>query len=186
MSFGERLSTRLFAAHLRACGVPARQHDTFAPAFNLATSDDFGAADVAYDAALPAVRAALARPPGQPCAIPVVTGFLGRGLVTGVAPTCACLLLKYLMPERSVNVSLMVNGFGWAQAGGRACLHMQLACNRVCTCGFPRVCTCGFSEHPLAPLCTEPCCARSQRTAESSAFGALQARSRRWGGAAAT
>ena len=85
MSFGERLSTRLFAAHLRACGVPARQHDAFSPAFNLATSDDFGAADVAYDAALPAVRAALAPPPGQPCAIPIVTGFLGRGLITGAA-----------------------------------------------------------------------------------------------------
>ncbi len=58
VSFGERLSTRIFAAHLRARGVPARQHDAFAARFNLATSDDFGAAEVAYEAALPAVRAA--------------------------------------------------------------------------------------------------------------------------------
>jgi hypothetical protein len=83
VSFGERLSTRIFAAHLRARGVPARQHDAFAARFNLATSDDFGAAEVAYEAALPAVRAALAPPPGEPCALPIVTGFLGRGLSTG-------------------------------------------------------------------------------------------------------
>ena len=148
MSFGERLSTRLFAAHLRACGVPARQHDTFAPGFNLATSDDFGAADVAYDAALPAVRAALAPPPGQPCAIPVVTGFLGRGLVTGAAPACACLLCLRLVQERTVGVSLVLSGCGWAQADGRVCLRIPVACNKVCTRGFP--------EHLLAPLCTVP------------------------------
>ena len=29
MSFGERLSTRLFAAYLRSQGVPAQQHDAF-------------------------------------------------------------------------------------------------------------------------------------------------------------
>lgn len=29
VSFGERLSTRLFAAYLRAQGVPAQQHDAF-------------------------------------------------------------------------------------------------------------------------------------------------------------
>ncbi len=29
VSFGERLSTRLFAAYLRTRGVPARQHDAF-------------------------------------------------------------------------------------------------------------------------------------------------------------
>lgn len=83
VSFGERLSTRLFAAHLRACGVHARQHDAFSSTFNLATSDDFGAAEVAYDAALPAVRTALAPPPGEPRCLPIVTGFLGRGVFTG-------------------------------------------------------------------------------------------------------
>jgi len=97
VSFGERLSTRIFAAHLRARGVPARQHDAFAARFNLATSDDFGAAEVAYDAALPAVRAALAPPPGEPCALPIVTGFLGRGLSTGAPRT---MVVSLSQPQR--------------------------------------------------------------------------------------
>ena len=79
VSFGERLSTRLFAAYMRACGVPARQHDAFN--LGLTTTDEFTAADVLYEPTLPAIRAALAGVNGR--AIPVVTGFLGRGQVTG-------------------------------------------------------------------------------------------------------
>jgi hypothetical protein len=63
VSFGERLSTRLFAAHLRAEGVPARAVDAFAA--GLTTTDDFGAADVDYGASLPALKRALGGGGGQ-------------------------------------------------------------------------------------------------------------------------
>ena len=85
VSFGERLSTRLFAAYLRAHGVPARQFDAFA--IGITTTDDFTNADVIYDATLPAVQAALTRAPGQPAEMPVVTGFLGKGATTGAITT---------------------------------------------------------------------------------------------------
>lgn len=63
-------------------GVAALQHDAFS--IGMTTTDDFQNADVLYAETLPALRAALARPPGAPKAIPVVTGFLGRGINTGV------------------------------------------------------------------------------------------------------
>ena len=47
------------------------------------TTDDFQNADVLYAETLPAVKAALTRAPGGERAIPVVTGFLGRGINTG-------------------------------------------------------------------------------------------------------
>jgi hypothetical protein len=120
VSFGERLSTRIFAAmlnarvrHRRAChqrdlsmhaspmpwlggvchpagsiyawrgrqGVAAVQHDAFD--IGVFTSDCFQNADVDYALTLPAVRRALTRSPGAPHAIPIVTGFLGRGQVGG-------------------------------------------------------------------------------------------------------
>lgn len=62
-------------------GVRAQQHDAWE--LGVTTSDAFGNADVNYPLTLPAVRAALTRQPGsQPC-IPIVTGFLGRGHMTG-------------------------------------------------------------------------------------------------------
>jgi aspartate kinase len=85
VSFGERLSTRLFAAYLRAHGVPARQYDAFS--IGITTNDDFTNADVIYDATLPAVKKALTRGPGQPAELPVVTGFLGKGAGTGAITT---------------------------------------------------------------------------------------------------
>jgi aspartate kinase len=99
VSFGERLSTRLFAAHLRAEGVPARAVDAFAA--GLTTTDDFGAADVDYGASLPALKRALgggggtgeagqagaAAAPPSPPPVAVVTGFLGRGARTGAITT---------------------------------------------------------------------------------------------------
>jgi len=85
VSFGERLSTRLFAAYLRANGVPARQYDAFS--IGITTNDDFTKADVIYDATLPAVKAALTRGPGQLAELPVVTGFLGKGAGTGAITT---------------------------------------------------------------------------------------------------
>jgi len=62
-------------------GVATRQHDAFS--IGMTTTDDFQNADVLYDETLPALKAALARPPGAPKAIPIITGFLGRGINTG-------------------------------------------------------------------------------------------------------
>lgn len=44
MSFGERLSTRLFAAYLTARGVPAKQYDAFN--IGVTTNDNFVNAEV--------------------------------------------------------------------------------------------------------------------------------------------
>ena len=62
-------------------GIPARQYDAWD--LGMTTSDDFTAAEVQYEATLPAVRQALQMPHGGPPHIPVVTGFLGRGAKTG-------------------------------------------------------------------------------------------------------
>ena len=85
VSFGERLSTRLFAAFLAAQGVPARQHDAYA--IGITTSDNFCNAEVNYELTLPAVREALTQAPGAPRHLPIVTGFLGKGLQTGAITT---------------------------------------------------------------------------------------------------
>ncbi|GLC36554.1 hypothetical protein PLESTB_000161300 [Pleodorina starrii] len=85
VSFGERLSTRIFASYLRSQGVPARQHDAWD--LGLTTTDDFTNADVIYEASLPAIAAALKPKPGQQVEIPIVTGFLGRGQNTGAVTT---------------------------------------------------------------------------------------------------
>ncbi|KAK2078712.1 hypothetical protein QBZ16_003552 [Prototheca wickerhamii] len=87
VSFGERLSTRLFAAYLRAQGVPAAQHDAFD--IGVITSDTFTNADVSYELSLPALREALTLPDGEagPKPLPIVTGFLGRGQHTGAITT---------------------------------------------------------------------------------------------------
>lgn len=84
MSFGERLSSRVFASFLRSQGIAAAQHDAFA--IGMTTTDDFQNAEVIYNETLPALKASLARPPGAPKTIPVVTGFLGRGINTGRSP----------------------------------------------------------------------------------------------------
>jgi len=85
VSFGERLSTRLFASFLRSHGISARQYDSYE--IGIVTNDNFTNAEVDYDATLPAVRTALARGSGSPAEIPVVTGFLGRGRQTGAITT---------------------------------------------------------------------------------------------------
>jgi aspartokinase len=53
VSFGERMSTRIFTSYLRQRGVPARQFD--APEIGFITSDDFGNADIIYEQTLPKV-----------------------------------------------------------------------------------------------------------------------------------
>jgi aspartate kinase len=84
VSFGERLSTRIFAAHLRARGVAAQQHDSFG-ALGVLTTDDFGNGDV-----LPATYDNVARalqPPPAAAQVAVVTGFLGRAVTSGAITT---------------------------------------------------------------------------------------------------
>ena len=87
VSFGERLSTRLFSAYLRASGVPSSLYD--APEIGVITNDNFTNADVDYDETLDRVRATF-KPlmdGSKPPEIPVVTGFLGRGKATGAITT---------------------------------------------------------------------------------------------------
>lgn len=85
VSFGERLSTRLFAAFLNAHGVAAKQYDAYK--IGVITNDVFTNADVNYEATLPAVRESLTFPPGAPGHLPIVTGFLGKGQSTGAITT---------------------------------------------------------------------------------------------------
>lgn len=85
VSFGERLSTRLFAAYLCARGVPAKQYDAYQ--IGVTTNDNFVNAEVNYELTLPAVRESLTFGPGQQRHLPIVTGFLGRGLQTGAITT---------------------------------------------------------------------------------------------------
>jgi aspartate kinase len=84
VSFGERLSTRLFAAFLRASGVPARNVDAWDA--GLTTCDDFGSANVDYEASLPALRAALSPAPKE-APVAIFTGFLGRAAKTKAITT---------------------------------------------------------------------------------------------------
>jgi aspartate kinase len=99
VSFGERLSTRIFAAYLRSRGIPARQHDAWE--LGVTTTDNFGNAEVLYEETTPRVRAALlgegrtapsngsssSSSSAPPREIPVVTGFLGRGVNTRAVTT---------------------------------------------------------------------------------------------------
>ncbi|CAG9465005.1 unnamed protein product [Pedinophyceae sp. YPF-701] len=85
VSYGERMSTRIFAGYLRRCGIPARQVDAFAA--GMVTDDAFTNADVQYAEALPALRESLSFSPGEQRAVQVVTGFLGRGKNTGAVTT---------------------------------------------------------------------------------------------------
>lgn len=83
-------------------GVATRQHDAFS--IGMTTTDDFQNADVLYAETLPALKAALARPPGAPRAIPIITGFLGRGINTGVRH-----LEEDLLPAQS-QCTLILSG----------------------------------------------------------------------------
>eukprot|EP00850_Spirogloea_muscicola_P021718 SM000259S08740 [mRNA] locus=s259:147427:150994:+ [translate_table: standard] len=84
VSFGERLSTRLFAAYLNRCGVRARQYDAFDIGFS--TTDEFTNADI-LDVTYAQVASVLQADWCRDAALPVVTGFLGRGCKTGATTT---------------------------------------------------------------------------------------------------
>ncbi|KAL0424183.1 UNVERIFIED_CONTAM: Aspartokinase, chloroplastic [Sesamum radiatum] len=76
VSFGECMSTRIFAAYLNKIGVKARQYDAFDIGF--ITTDDFTNADI-LEATYPAVAKRLHGDWMSDPAIPIVTGFLGKG-----------------------------------------------------------------------------------------------------------
>jgi len=84
VSFGECMSTRIFAAYLNKIGVKARQYDAFDIGF--ITTDDFGNADI-LEATYPAVAKRLHGDWIRDPAIPVVTGFLGKGWKSGAVTT---------------------------------------------------------------------------------------------------
>ncbi|XP_022991110.1 aspartokinase 2, chloroplastic-like isoform X2 [Cucurbita maxima] len=76
VSFGECMSTRIFAAYLSRIGVKSRQYDAFEIGF--ITTDDFTNADI-LEATYPAVAKRLLGDWISDPAIPIVTGFLGKG-----------------------------------------------------------------------------------------------------------
>uniref|UniRef100_A0A0E0KLK6 Aspartokinase n=1 Tax=Oryza punctata TaxID=4537 RepID=A0A0E0KLK6_ORYPU len=76
VSFGECMSTRIFAAYLNKLGKKARQYDAFDIGF--ITTDDFTNADI-LEATYPAVAKRLQGDWIEDPAIPIVTGFLGKG-----------------------------------------------------------------------------------------------------------
>nr|GEV33035.1 aspartokinase 2, chloroplastic-like isoform X1 [Tanacetum cinerariifolium] len=84
VSFGERMSTRIFAAYLNKLGVNARQYDAFEIGF--ITTDDFTNADI-LEETYPAVAERLNGDWIKDPAIPIVTGFLGKGRKTGDVTT---------------------------------------------------------------------------------------------------
>ncbi|GAU21298.1 hypothetical protein TSUD_287080 [Trifolium subterraneum] len=75
VSFGECMSTRIFAAYLNKLGVKARQYDAFELGF--ITTDDFTNADI-LEATYPAVAKRLHGDWLADPAIAIVTGFLGK------------------------------------------------------------------------------------------------------------
>ncbi|CAN4089574.1 unnamed protein product [Withania somnifera] len=76
VSFGECMSTRIFTSYLNKLGVKARQYDAFE--MGIITTDDFTNADI-LEATYPAVAKRLTDDWMSAPAIPIVTGFLGKG-----------------------------------------------------------------------------------------------------------
>ncbi|XP_065021402.1 aspartokinase 1, chloroplastic-like isoform X2 [Musa acuminata AAA Group] len=84
VSFGECMSTRIFAAYLNKIGTKARQYDAFD--IGIITTDDFTNADI-LEATYPAVAKRLHGDWTNDPAIPIVTGFLGKGWKSGAVTT---------------------------------------------------------------------------------------------------
>lgn len=81
VSFGERMSTRIFAAHLRFIGVDAKNYDAFDA--GMVTTEDPLDGEV-----VPEAYSLLRQSFGcQLDHIPIVTGFLGQGYESGVITT---------------------------------------------------------------------------------------------------
>ena len=88
VSFGERMSTRIFASYLRSMGLKSTQYDAF-DALGFVTTDEFENGNilpVTYENVAKALR--LEKNATDSVAnIAVVTGFLGRGEKTGAIAT---------------------------------------------------------------------------------------------------
>ncbi|TVU44112.1 hypothetical protein EJB05_03545, partial [Eragrostis curvula] len=84
VSFGECMSTRIFAAYLNKIGMKARQYDAFDIGF--ITTDDFTNADI-LEVTYPNVAKRLHGDWMDYPAIPIVTGFLGKGTKSGAVTT---------------------------------------------------------------------------------------------------
>ncbi|XP_009781448.1 aspartokinase 2, chloroplastic-like isoform X4 [Nicotiana sylvestris] len=84
VSFGECMSTRIFTAYLNKLGVKARQYDAFE--MGIITTDEFTNADI-LEATYPAVAKRLSSDWMNNPAIPIVTGFLGKGWRTCAVTT---------------------------------------------------------------------------------------------------
>lgn len=84
VSFGECMSTRIFAAYLNKIGVKARQYDAFD--IGIITTDDFTNADI-LEATYPALAKRFHDDWASYPAIPIVTGFLGKGCKSGAVTT---------------------------------------------------------------------------------------------------
>ncbi|KAK3241827.1 hypothetical protein CYMTET_48441 [Cymbomonas tetramitiformis] len=85
VSHGERMSTRIFSSYLCSQGVNSVQHDAWDIGFRT-TEHDFENGEVLPEF-YPAIGEALAVPEGAAKSVPVVTGFLGRGMQTGAITT---------------------------------------------------------------------------------------------------
>ena len=90
VSFGERMSTRIFSSYLRSMGLRSTQHDAF-DELGFVVTDEFENGNilpVTYDNVAKALK--LEKSPDADSAvatIAVVTGFLGRGENSGAIAT---------------------------------------------------------------------------------------------------
>uniref|UniRef100_A0A7S0RMN7 Aspartokinase n=1 Tax=Pyramimonas obovata TaxID=1411642 RepID=A0A7S0RMN7_9CHLO len=85
VSYGERMSTRIFASFLRTQGLEAKQCDAAAIGF-ACTDEDYEAGEVLPET-YPALKRALTRQAGERGYIPIITGFLAKGKSTGAICT---------------------------------------------------------------------------------------------------
>ena len=109
MSFGERLSARIFAAYLNSTGAEAKAYDAYD--LGMLTDSNFGNADI-----LPVAFSKLRTAFRQISCIPVVTGFIGKdkeGNITtvgrGGSDYTACILGAALRADE-IQIWTNVNG----------------------------------------------------------------------------
>eukprot|EP00242_Pyramimonas_sp_CCMP2087_P011691 CAMPEP_0198199080 /NCGR_PEP_ID=MMETSP1445-20131203/2408_1 /TAXON_ID=36898 /ORGANISM="Pyramimonas sp., Strain CCMP2087" /LENGTH=581 /DNA_ID=CAMNT_0043868797 /DNA_START=76 /DNA_END=1821 /DNA_ORIENTATION=- len=85
VSYGERMSTRIFASFLRTQGVEARQFDAVDIGF-ACTDDNYENGEILPET-YPVLKKSLTRAEGEKPFIPVITGFLAKGVKTGAVCT---------------------------------------------------------------------------------------------------
>ena len=114
VSFGERLSSRIFSGYLSRLGVEASQFDAWD--LGLETTDEFTNSEIIYETSLQAVGSSLKAYTQQHRTVPVVTGFVGKAASSGsfTDPVCtvdtttpldAAVLLDVAVDVCSMNAS---------------------------------------------------------------------------------